>query len=279
MFLYLLKFRDGRRFKIGRTMDVYGRAKSLGLGLFDFETSEAFEGSDRVIKLLERQLHLDFENYRCEAEELSSGYTEVFSISCWTRVLEEIQAKQEKFPHLELRRSNTSVPVLVESHQEDRVSKGRKIKPNDPIPRRVNSEGVREFIDTIAIRADRIEVALGQGGKILGFLIRAARGRLGFRPMIEIEGRRNRMYSALFDGYGMNSNESSIWFFSAINSDQFNRYHGFIFMSLRDRCVSRVDAISSASESYLAKQADSGPFMMNDLARLYSDAGNYLLEE
>lgn len=102
MHLYLLPFRDGKRFKIGIAANVNSRLDSLGRGKFNLSKARAFKSSAKVIKSLERQLHTDFFLFREDGSDLRTGYTEVFNTACWDDVCDEIEYKKKKLAHLNI---------------------------------------------------------------------------------------------------------------------------------------------------------------------------------
>lgn len=100
-YLYVLRFKEGDRIKIGRTINVDQRLLAFG-GSKSFNLVESYLVTaplKNIIKL-EAQLHRDFEPHNIEHSGLSSGNSEVFHSACVDDVVHEIEHKAQKFPHL-----------------------------------------------------------------------------------------------------------------------------------------------------------------------------------
>lgn len=153
MYLYLLKFKDGERFKIGVANSLQDRIVSLGAKHFDLAASFYVSGEEGVIKKLERQLHTDFAPFQTQCNSLTSGNTEVFYINALEGVLEEIHHKAARFPHhkLEVHHGITFSRAVTYSS-----SKPLRTRNASPPSLRFEAFGVEEFAAFLAAHATNI---------------------------------------------------------------------------------------------------------------------------
>ena len=88
--LYLLKHKDGKTFKIGRTIRLEKRFQELSRYFeFDWLNSLYFSGENSDIIDLEILLHKSFKKYNIK--KFGDGGTEFFDMKCYTSVLEMIE--------------------------------------------------------------------------------------------------------------------------------------------------------------------------------------------
>lgn len=80
------------RFKIGRSIDPYGRQKALAQEI-DLDKSWQIECNPDDVRWAEEQMHTDYARFRIPAEEIGSccGMTEWFRIECLERLLVAVQ--------------------------------------------------------------------------------------------------------------------------------------------------------------------------------------------
>lgn len=205
MYLYLLKFKDGKRFKIGITDDLQARLIGLGRENFDLKSSLAFEAPPQVIKPLEKTLHADFDPFRQNGAELKTGHTEVFSIDCWDIVIDEIEAKRKKFKHL-------NIEVRQVQKAENKPSKAIRPEKFNQVAKKkqklyTKTHRVRDFIETIKSSAEKITIAHTPDGHFIGFAVQVKAGS-DFPNPPTIEGRH-------FGGmlFGQYHGRENIWYF------------------------------------------------------------------
>lgn len=132
-FLYLLPFASGDRFKIGFTN---GRRRLRDLDKLyeiNFEKSIlVFAKSNAIIRSLERQFLVEYEDFIVEIKIKEDGYTEIRSIEVFEEIISEIKEKQNRKPRLRLRFKKLTKqfvypPRKIKSDNND--PKPKKIKP------------------------------------------------------------------------------------------------------------------------------------------------------
>ncbi len=91
MFVYILKYIDGKRFKIGKANDIYQRIRGIGgMEAYDLASSLCLQlRSEADAYRIEKILHRLFSDWHLEVDKGNrfDGDTEQFSIECFERVV------------------------------------------------------------------------------------------------------------------------------------------------------------------------------------------------
>ena len=99
MYLYILKSKDGSRFKIGKANDIHQRLYGIGgQDAFDLAGSVCVKlDCERQAYTVERALHKLFDRWRLSVvpNERFPGDTEYFDIACFARVNAFLQANKD----------------------------------------------------------------------------------------------------------------------------------------------------------------------------------------
>jgi hypothetical protein len=97
-YVYVLMHRNGKRFKIGKAVDIDARAYQLGKGRFDLVGSFGLRFATEARSLeAEGALHRLFSNFRCASQDVvaedgtESGATEFFRIDCYDHVVDFVE--------------------------------------------------------------------------------------------------------------------------------------------------------------------------------------------
>lgn len=94
--LYLLVLSSKEAFKVGiSSLNNFERILFLSkMYSFDFENSYVITGNSKIIKLLERQLLVDYSKYKYSFLNKKDGSSEFLKIDCFQMVLEDVEFKK-----------------------------------------------------------------------------------------------------------------------------------------------------------------------------------------
>jgi len=89
-FVYLLLSLDNKKFKIGKSDNVYNRYNTLrkNWGEFDLEKSWQIKCKKKQVHSVEKILHFIFDKWNIKLTEQLDGYTEWFDVACMDEVID-----------------------------------------------------------------------------------------------------------------------------------------------------------------------------------------------